>query len=267
MAFDLRRFTRVSLADNAGALTLQDSSIVNGPALFTYASATDAIATIEAANYFNDEGSIYDLQVGDVIIAEGSDASTMLQVATVDTTTSPKTITVVTFTPVGSVGTANIQALAVTTAKIAANAVTFAKLDISVLQSATVAFTAAQVAAMYATPRQLVAAGGAGTLIIVDSVWISATFVSAQYTAGGVIAPQYGNTAHGAGVAATGTIAAATLNAVAASSQLSFPNAAVVAANTACENLGIFLSNATAAFATGDSTLSVTTYYRIITPV
>ncbi len=129
MAFDIKRFSRVSLADNTGRLVLQDSSVVNAPAVFTYASASDAIATIEAANYFNDEGAIYDLQVDDVIMVIASDADAFLQVATVDLTTSPKTITTVTFTESAPVDTADIVDGAVTNAKVnAAAAIDFSKL-------------------------------------------------------------------------------------------------------------------------------------------
>lgn len=115
MAFSANRFTRQTLAFNAGAVTLTDASIVDGPALFSYASAADAIATIEGANYFADV--VYDLAVGDVIIANGSDASNMMIIATVDR--SAGTVTVNSFTASGSVGTANIQNGAVTGVKLA----------------------------------------------------------------------------------------------------------------------------------------------------
>lgn len=129
MAFNLTRFSRVSLAFNTGRLVLEDATVRNAPAFFTYASATDSVATISAANYFNDEGAIYDLQVADIISVVASDANTFLQVATVDTTTSPKTITVVAFTASGSVDTANIVNGAVTNAKVnAAAAIDYSKL-------------------------------------------------------------------------------------------------------------------------------------------
>lgn len=149
---------------------------------------------------------------------------------------------------------------------IANNAVTFAKLAETVAKSVTVALTDTQIKGMYAAPVQLVAAPGAGKLILVDRVVLSVTFVAAQYAAGGVITAQYDSTINGAGSAASGTIAAATLNGIAASTQLSVNGASVIAANTACINKGIYLSNQTAAFTTGDSTVSATVYYKIITP-
>jgi len=205
MAFDIKRFTRVSLADNTGLITLQDSSLANGPGLFTYASADDTIAEISAAGYFNAEAAIYCLNVGDVIIAEGSDASNMLVVATVDRSASPKTITVDSFTPAGTVATANIEDGAVTaaklasdavttakilnanvtTAKIADAAVTSAKLSALTVQYATVAITASEFNGMYATPKLLVAAGGADTLLVLDKVQLLMTYGSAAYAAGG----------------------------------------------------------------------------------
>ena len=134
MAFSINRFTRQTLAFNAGRLSETPNPsgatvIFNGPAFYSYASATDAIATIEAANYFNDESVIYDLKVDDVILVIASDANTLLQVDTIDLTVSPKTITTSAFTPAGSVDTANIVDGAVTNAKVnAAAAIDFSKL-------------------------------------------------------------------------------------------------------------------------------------------
>ncbi len=127
MAFDIRRFSRVSLADNTGQLTLQDSSVTNAPAYYTYCSALDSIADIEAADYFADESVIFNLQVNDVIMVVADDASEFLQVLTVDT--SAFTLTTTPFTASASVDTANIVDGAVTNAKVnAAAAIDFSKL-------------------------------------------------------------------------------------------------------------------------------------------
>jgi len=82
MAFNDNRWTRQTLAFNSGAVTVDGPAIENGPALFTYASATDNAAAIAAANYF--APAVYDLAVGDIIMTIGSDANATLVVATVD---------------------------------------------------------------------------------------------------------------------------------------------------------------------------------------
>lgn len=127
MAFNIQRFSRVSLADNTGQLTLQDSSVVNAPAYYSYCSASDNVATVGGANYFADNATIYDLKPNDVIMCVCSDANTFLQVVAVNT--SAGTITTAAFTASGSVDTANIVNGAVTNAKVnAAAAIAFSKL-------------------------------------------------------------------------------------------------------------------------------------------
>ena len=139
-------------------------------------------------------------------------------------------------------------------------------LDSSITTS--VALTAAQIQGMYATPVQLLAAPGAGRLIIIDQILWDITFVSAQYAAGGAIAAQYGNTIHGGGAAASGSLAAASLNGVAASGFLS--NAGVGGSLNVSKanslNTAIYLSNASGAFTTGDSTALLYIRYRILSP-
>ena len=131
MAFNLDRFTRSTLAFNSGALTLTDASIVNGPTVFTYASASDNAAAIAAAGYFNPESVIYDLKVDDIIMGTASDASFALVVATVNTTATPRTITTVSMGLTGAVDTANIADGAVTNVKVnAAAAIAFSKLEV-----------------------------------------------------------------------------------------------------------------------------------------
>jgi hypothetical protein len=278
MAFEISRFVRTTIAFNAGQITTTFNPdagdvIENGPAIFSYASATDSIATIGGANYFADV--VYDLAVNDIIFCVGSDASLIYQVATVDRDAG--TVTVVSFTPAGSVGTSNIQNLAVTTAKIAdlavtngkiaANAVDSSKLALNTIQYAAVPITAAEFNGMYAAPKLLLAAGGANTQIIVEQMVLAMTFVAAQYAAGGVVAAQYDNTVHGAGVLATATEAAADFTGAAASTSFRQNPSTAVAPFSTSVNKGIYLSNQTAAFTTGDSTFVAHIWYRVIPTV
>jgi len=271
MAFVLQNFARQSVGFNTGETTV-DSVIYGAPAIYTYRSASDSVATIAAANYF--AGGVYQLSLGDLIWIKGSDAAGMYVIDAINR--SAGTVTVASAGITGAVGTANIDSSAVTavklasdavtTAKILANNVTSAKVALNMLQYATVTFSAAQFNGMYAVPRELVAAGGANTLIVLDKLQLLMTYVSANYASGGVVAVQYDSTANGAGVIASSTLAAATFQA-AASTGFNM-NAGVVAETfSTCVNKGLFLSNVTGAFTTGDSTFVAHVWYKIVATV
>lgn len=277
MAFEILRFVRQTSAYNAGqiATTFNPNTPTvyeNGPAQFSYASATDAIATIGGANYF--ASVVYELSVNDLIFCVGSDASAFYQVATVDRDAG--TITVASAFPSGVIGTANINNLAVTTAKIdnlavtsgkiAANAVGSGQLALPVLQYTTVAITAANFNGMYAAPKLLVAAGGANTLLVLQQLQLVMTYGTANYAAGGVAAVQYDSTVNGAGVIASTTLSAATFQA-AASTTFTMNAGVVPLPFTTTVNKGLYLSNITAAFTTGDSAMVAHVWYRVIPTV
>ena len=98
-------------------------------------------------------------------------------------------------------GVLTIAAGAVSGSKIANNSVDYAQLAVDVAATATVTLTAAQIKALYDTPVQkLIAAPGSGKLILIDSILWDIAFGTLQYTAGGAIQAQYGNTVHGAGL-------------------------------------------------------------------
>ncbi len=137
----------------------------------------------------------------------------------------------------------------------------------NILLYASVAITAAQFNGMYAAPKLLIAAPGANKQIVVDRMELVMTYVSAAYAAGGIVFAQYDSTANGAGVKATNTEAAADFFA-AASSVFPFNGVAGdtvgVLPFTTTVNKGLYLSNATQAFTTGDSTWVAKIHYRII---
>lgn len=292
MAFTLANWACTSVSLNQGQETITpyggSPTVENAPNLFIYGSPTDALATIAAANYFLPQYA--SLSVGDVIIVNGTDGSNMYIVAT-STSTG---VTVNSFTVTGSVATANIQNNAVTYAKIQqasadtlignptsgtanveeitlGNGLAFSGTTLAVpntnLIYAKVAITAAQWNGMYAAPKLLVAAGGANTLIVVDKCDLVMTFVSAAYAAGGVVGLQYDSTAHGAGAAASATEAAADFFAAASTTFHLGGGLSTGAPFTTSVNKGLYISNLTQAFTTGDGTWQAHIWYKIIPTV
>jgi hypothetical protein len=138
------------------------------------------------------------------------------------------------------------------------------------LKYTTVAITAAQFNGMYAAPKLLLAAQGANTLIVLHRAALCMTFVSAAYQAGGVVGLQYDATVHGAGVAASGTEAAADFFAV-ASTSFQFNgvagNTVAIAPFSTTVNKGLYLSCLTQDFTTGDSTFVMHLWYSVIPTV
>lgn len=164
-------------------------------------------------------------------------------------------------TPSGDVTITNAGVTA-----IGANKVLSAMLSPLVRKYTTVAVTAAQFNGMYAAPKLLLAAQGANTLIVLDQLQLVMTYGSANYAAGGVAAVQYDSTINGAGVIASTTLAAATFQA--AASTTFTMNAGVVALPfTTTVNKGLYLSNITGAFTTGDSAMVAHLWYRVIPTV
>ncbi len=247
MAFQIYNWSEVSVSLNQGLVTAgiatptSDVSTQQGSQnIFSYFSPSDSIATISASNYFNNtypNSVIFSVQVGDMIFVEGSDYNTILEVTTV------------TLPAAGASGTIN----------------TSTWLPSSLVQyKTTTALTAAQILALYATPVSLVPAQGAGTMICVDQIVIDVTYGTTQFASGGAISAQYGSTVHAGGVICTETIAASLLNGFAANGVLFAAGSGNGGVSSAVLNTAVYLSNATGAFTTGDSTASVTTFYRVL---
>lgn len=287
MAFSLVNFDKLSSAANT-----------NVRKLWAYTNLSDALATIIAADYFLP--IYYSLDVGDEIFVYGSDgygtyvvtAVTSLTVTVAALTSVPgasitnneiaanaaiafsKLATLATghilagnagvVTDVTVSGDMTIGATGVTA--IGANKVLSSMLSPLLLKYVAVAITAAEFNGMYAAPKLLLAAGGANTLQVLEQLQLLMTYVSANYAAGGVVAVQWDSTANGAGVIASTTLAAATFQA-AASTGFNFNRGVVAETFTTCVNKGLYLSNVTGAFTTGDSTFVAHLWYRTIPTV
>lgn len=291
MAYTNANWTCVSSSLNQGQLTVVpfggSSTVENAPNLFMYGSPNDTVATIEASNYFLSQYAT--LNVGDIIIANGTDANTLL-IVTASTSTS---VTTAAFTPAGTVNTANIVNNAVTYAKfqqVAADSLvgnptgslanaegitlgnglsfsgTTLQVNPSIVGQATVNMTLAQWNAMYATPVQLLAAPGAGLMNIVDSVYINLVYGSAALTAGGAVSAQYGSTAHAGGTIITNAEAAADYTAATANTMFKLSGTLGTGVLTSAGiNAAIYISNATQDFATGTGgSFVVTVNYRTV---
>lgn len=128
----------------------------------------------------------------------------------------------------------------------------------------TISLTPAQIDAMFTTPVLLLPAPGANTFYKVNNAVFS-TSTGTAYTGGGVIKVGYGSANPPTADALSGDPAATLLTGT--QPGLATENGAAIASNTSANylNEGLYISNATAVFAAGTSTLFVTLDFSIIT--
>jgi hypothetical protein len=135
-------------------------------------------------------------------------------------------------------------------------------------QIANFTLTAAQFNTMYTTPIQVLPAQGAGTFTVIGKITMELVYGSAQFTGGGAVGFEYGNSAHLAGTLATNTEQAtdftgATANTVYLFGGISGNGSEVTTANGA--NTAIYISNQTAVFAAGTGAVfNGTIIYRVL---
>jgi hypothetical protein len=120
--------------------------------------------------------------------------------------------------------------------------------------------TSAQILGMNAAPVRLLPDLPVTMAYVLNRIWCTYDFVAAAYAAGGAISLRWGSTTN----LASSTLAAATFNGFVADNAFDLtPDGTDTIANIAGK--GIFLSNDTAAFTTGDGILTVNLNYNIVT--
>lgn len=286
MAFNTDAFNNVS---SGGAGTIK---------IWSYINLSDTLATIMAASYFN--GRRFALNQNDIIFIIGSDGSELVRVSSAVNATS---VTVVAYdaVPGGTIVNADVSAAAAIefskmealatgsfvygvagvptvgamggdatvdaagNLTIAATSVEASMLAVGIPRTATVAVSAAEFNGMYAAPKLLVAAGGANTLHIVHNVVYEVNYGTAQFANGGAVAVQYDSTVNGAGRDASADTAAAVFNGYTADSTVGAAGEVETGTSAATVNKGLYLSNETGAFDTGDSDLQVHVTYSTVT--
>lgn len=182
MAFTIDYLGRVSSSANRDALKVWT---YNG----TATGSNEDVATISASGYFNNlqqnltSGSeAGPLNVGDVIMIHGNDASGMYIFDSITTN-----VTVASFAAIGTVDTAQIAADAVTNAKIADDAVSLENLDSGITPSHIVVFAGQPTTAGGAAAEAITVTGALNTDLafvqMVDDGTNNVTIVNAVVTA------------------------------------------------------------------------------------
>jgi hypothetical protein len=125
--------------------------------------------------------------------------------------------------------------------------------------------TAAQLIGMYAAPIKILDPQGAGKTIIVTKVSFTITRTATAFTGGGAVIVQYGSTVNGGGTQSLDSTLASTVITGAAGTTVSLRNGAVISdlAAASIQNAPLYLSNQTAAFATGTGTGMFDVWYYV----
>lgn len=202
-------------------------------------------------------------------IAAGTITATQIAAATITTTqiSAAAAITGAQLAAAAGIVGTQLANNTLTDTQITAQGITAASLALSVPQVIRVPITTANFKTAFTAGLACIAAAGANTIIIIDSVTYTINFLTAQYTAGGVVGLQYSTAApvNAGGVAASATIAAATVTGVAANSAVTTTGALAINTLAAVSNMGVWLTVATQNFATGAGTVVANIHYHVIT--
>jgi len=239
MSFNKERWSRQSVAMNTGAYTLNDASLRNGPAIFTYASASDTIEdmTLDDTSNVYFASARFDLAAGDLIFAEANDGLVYsLRVSAVDRDAGTVTVASAPLSGVNPVETVRVS------------------LD------------QAAINALAAAPQTLVAAPGNDRVIQFLGAQLVYDYSTAAYTitAGGDdLAIRYTD---GSGAIVSETIeTTGFIDQVVDMVQNAVPKADVIAAATAAVNQPLVLDNIGAnEFTNGGGTLDVIVSYKVV---
>lgn len=128
-----------------------------------------------------------------------------------------------------------------------------------------VPLSAAQIIGMYAAPVKILDAQTGTRSIVVTKILFRITRTSTAFTGGGAVIVQYGSTVNGAGTQSLDSTIASTVITGAAGISDNVRHGAVISdlAAASIENVGLYVSNPTAAFAAGTGTATLDVWYYV----
>lgn len=150
----------------------------------------------------------------------------------------------------------------ISSTNLATGAVTSAKMADDLVHSASVTLSSANILALSATPISLVAAPGAGKIIIVEGILFKMIRTGTAYANGGALEFRYTD---GSGAKVSADVAAAVVTTGGAGTAYAHVGG-IEASLTPVADAAIIVTNATAPFITGTGTATVSVKYRIVTP-
>lgn len=123
--------------------------------------------------------------------------------------------------------------------------------------------SAAELMSMLSTPVLILGAPGVGKCYLVDKCFLQLNYGDQAFLLGGNIKFQYGNTAGGGGTGVCDTFSSSVLTTSSNNGQMQGGTFAKTA-KTNYENQGIYLTNSTLSFTTGDGTATYMIWYTIV---
>lgn len=239
---------QVVVTGGAGSITLSTPQSINTTSSPTFAALTlTAALTVpnggSGAATFTDHG---------VLVGSGASAFDALAVGTNGQVLVGSTGVDPVFATIGSTGATITSTLGAGTLNM--------DVATDLMVHKTVAISSANILAMNGAPVELIAAPAAGKNLVIHKVMFTMDTTATQYANGGVVVFQLGNTAAGAGTETTAQIAAAVVNAAGPATSYT---TVIPVSYTGLAATGLFISNETAAFATGTGTATVDIWYSV----
>jgi len=166
----------------------------------------------------------------------------------------------------GSVVASKLAPLSVGLTNLIPNSVNYSILTSNVGKSVFMTFTPAQINNMFNVPL-LVIPATVGGIIIVDDILLGLEYGGSVYTGGGEIFLQYGNGAPGSVPKASLTMAVTKLTFALESKYFHGLGSQIDldAPKTASNDTAVYLTNADAVFASGNSPITISVVYRVLT--
>ena len=158
-------------------------------------------------------------------------------------------------------GTVSLAFTNMSASNLTSGTVSTALLSEDVARTATVTLAASDVLALHSTPFVLVAAPGAGKVVLIDEITVKLVFNSAAYTGTNAMEFRYTD---GSGAKVTADMANTFLNSSSGTNYQSVKG--VTTALTPVANAPVVLVVPTANPAAGNSPLGIKVKYRIVTP-